>query len=109
MSQPLDELIGSFLESAEELKTRITDLEGAIDRQGIKRMKPGVLVDKEFCKEEHHELIKSMEKLFGEFTHGVSIKIYASWLVLSLFVGGMGLVLKAHDGYIHEIMKVVFK
>ena len=109
MAQPLDELISSFLESAEELKTRITEIEMAIDRQGIKRMKPGNLVDKVFCKVEHEELVKAMKELFQGFTKGVTFRIYASWVVLCLVLGGMGWAIKLNSGYIHELTKVVFK
>ena len=109
MTKSIEELIGAFLTSAEELKERISDVENALDRQGVKEMKPGLLVDKEFCSVEHANLVKAMRDLFNEFTKGVTVKIYATWLALVMVLGGMGYAVKLHDAYIHEIMKMVFK
>ncbi len=105
----IEELLRSFLDSAEELKKRIDDIEKALDRQGLTRMKPGLLVDKDYCHDEHAELVKSMTEVFRDFTRGVSFRLYASWVVLLLVLGGIGFCLKTHDQYLHELMKLVFK
>ncbi len=109
MTKPIDELISAFLESAEELKNRITDVENALDRQGVKEMKPGLLVDKDFCHTEHEDLIKSMKDLFDGFTKGISLRVYGTWAVLVIILGGMSWAIKGNAVFIHELTKVVFK
>jgi len=106
---PVDELLRAFLDSAEDLKKRIDDVEKALDRQGLTKMRPGLLVDKDFCNSEHQELVGQMRELFKEFTKGITFRLYASWVVLVLIMSGVGICLKTHDAYIHEIMKLVFK
>ena len=106
---PIEELIGAFLDSADDFKDRITDLEMAIDRQGIKRMKPGQLVDRDFCREEHKELIDELAQTNDHSNKNVNAKIYASWVVLVFALSYFGMAIKEHGQLIHDLMKEVFK
>jgi len=119
MTQPLDELISSFLESAEDLKTRITDIESILNKQDLGDMRAGILVTTDYCEKEHDVLEKNvcgradvletnMHEQIRNFENSINKKIYASWLVLIFMVAGIGYVLKTHDTYLHELMKMVF-
>jgi len=115
----IEQLIETFLSSAEELKARIGDVERVIDRQGLDVLAPGTVVDKNFCDIEHAELEKSvcgradkLEETIIERSDAseksLNKKVYASWTVLVLVLGALGLIIKAHDAKLDELIKMVF-
>ena len=106
---PMEELIGAFLDSADDFKNRITALEMAIDRQGIKRMKPGQLVDRDFCRDEHKELIDDLAKTNSDSNKGINGKIYASWVVLVFALSYFGMALREHGQLIHKLFEDMAK
>ncbi len=101
------EVIGNLLVSVEsahkavgKMSEDVDTLKAVIDRQGLAELKPGMIVDKGFCDEEHGELkdhfcskATKLEEIFDkkylDFTLGINSKSHSSWVVLVMIIGGM--------------------
>ena len=107
MQQDLKPLLEAVLESVEETKTRIAEIERVIDRQGLSDLKPGTVVDKDFCDVEHAELKDSVCGRASKLEKTTNGKIYATWLVLLAVLTWFGTEISMHSKAINEIVKML--
>ena len=106
--EKLAPLVEAFLASAEELKAKIEEVERVIDRQGLAALKPGTVVDKEFCDIEHDELKNHVCGRAKSLENRVGRRIWATWLALAMLLGWFGIELRAHSAILADLIKEVY-
>ena len=107
MQSDLKPLLEAVLESVEETKNRLTEIERIIDRQGLSELKPGTVVDKDFCDVEHAELKDSVCGRASKLEKSTNSKIYATWVVLLAILTWFGTEISMHSKAISEIIKTL--
>lgn len=99
------DLLRETLEANKIQQERLETIERILDRQGLAELKPGTLVDKEFCDVEHGKLTDHVCGRASGLEKSVNRKIYSSWSVLILIGGIIAKVLFDHEHQIVELGK----